>query len=310
MINQDYVELLCGFLINHFRVTDSYEEGVGSAIKYFEFDEPSYFDEMRRVFEYFLDKKNVFPENFVRDIVRSNANWFVSDDQGAYHKLRYIYEDVILQKQEPIDIELAISLYQYQEIASWLKQGNHPDDTTQMISELTLLQDMLLSSGDHDDEPIMEAITNLLIKHGASVCIKDAPDNLQPLFLAVNENYKSITKLLLAHGASVDLRDDSGYTPLIHAVEFGDTEMVRLLATHASFDVLHTPAGHWAYSPLGLAFHKADISLIRVLLECGSDPYHNNYDQGKQDINLLPQDLDFERRQQIAHLVKELAYKH
>jgi HEAT repeat protein len=94
---QDHIDLLSGYLINHFRYR-SYFEGVEDAIKEFDND-PAYFEEMKTVFEYIL-KNQGFEENFLRDVVRSTANYFVSNDTGALKKLQFIYEDTILQEEE------------------------------------------------------------------------------------------------------------------------------------------------------------------------------------------------------------------
>ncbi|MGH1337753.1 MAG: hypothetical protein ACRBFS_16655 [Aureispira sp.] len=100
MDQNDYIELLSGYLINHFRSHNSYEEGVKSAIKELTSD-PKYLKEMRIVFLYFLESKTL-EKDLVKNIVRNNANFFVSNDENALKKLHFIYEDTLLE--EEIDI--------------------------------------------------------------------------------------------------------------------------------------------------------------------------------------------------------------
>lgn len=95
---KDYIDLLSGYLTNHFKPYDSYFEGVEDAILEFNND-PIYFEEMKKVFQFFLKEQN-FEQNLLRDIVRNNANYFVSNDAAALKKLRFIYEDTILQEKD------------------------------------------------------------------------------------------------------------------------------------------------------------------------------------------------------------------
>lgn len=92
MTRQDAIELLEGYLINHFRISD-YEAAVKSAISELDGDS-EYSKEMEAVFFYILNNKN-FEENQLRDIIRGAANWFVTSDNEALKKLQFIYEDTL-----------------------------------------------------------------------------------------------------------------------------------------------------------------------------------------------------------------------
>ena len=50
---KDYIDLLSGYLINHFKPYDSYFDGTKDAIQEFNND-PDYFEEMKEVFQYIL----------------------------------------------------------------------------------------------------------------------------------------------------------------------------------------------------------------------------------------------------------------
>lgn len=95
-IENEYLELISGYLMNHFYEYDSYEEGVESAVEYVNSDS-EYLAEMKAAFEYALESD--FPKNCLRDIVRGYGNYFVSDDKSAKRRLTFIYEDTILQKE-------------------------------------------------------------------------------------------------------------------------------------------------------------------------------------------------------------------
>lgn len=96
MSKKHYIELLEGYLMNHFRPYSTYEEGVESAKKELASDS-EYFEEMKNVFLYFLSSKNL-EKDTVRDIVRRGANYFVSNDENALKKLHFIYEDTLLDE--------------------------------------------------------------------------------------------------------------------------------------------------------------------------------------------------------------------
>jgi hypothetical protein len=98
MYNQDYIDLLSGYLINHFRPYTTYQEGVDSAIRELSGDS-SYLKEMKKVFNYFLHEQTL-EKNFVRKLIRRDGNYSVSTDVAALKRLQFIYEDTISQKEE------------------------------------------------------------------------------------------------------------------------------------------------------------------------------------------------------------------
>lgn len=111
-LTQDSIELLEGFLMNHFRPFSCYFEGVNDTIKEFETD-PDYGKTIKTIFEtvLFSDNKDntnnqssykcyvPLAEGKLTHILRQSANWYVRSDAEALRKLALIYEDTLEEVQ-------------------------------------------------------------------------------------------------------------------------------------------------------------------------------------------------------------------
>lgn len=90
---QDDIELLEGFLINHFRYASDFFDGVNSARAELAVD-ADYENTMKVVFERVLFTSHEDTGKLMK-ILRQSANWFVTSDESAQRKLAAIYEETL-----------------------------------------------------------------------------------------------------------------------------------------------------------------------------------------------------------------------
>lgn len=91
------------------------------------------------------------------------------------------------------------------------------------------------------------------------------------LTLAVNSNAMEIVRYLLNQGAEVDILDDDGLTPLYHAADAGQCDMIRLLCEHGAnkeFSINGRP-----YTVLGSAIYSRHSEAVRTLIDARTSLY-------------------------------------
>jgi ankyrin repeat protein len=131
-------------------------------------------------------------------------------------------------------------------------------------------------SADHNVTPLHSAIVGknknivaLLLKNKAA--IETYNDNgMNALHVAAIINTIEIAKLLLEKGANVNALSKGHLkaTPLYHAVNFGNKEMVQLLITHgAQVDKTNSKG----VLPLSIAAAKGNIEMAKLLLKNGAN---------------------------------------
>ena len=102
------------------------------------------------------------------------------------------------------------------------------------------------------------------------------------------ERENAIDKAIALYG-SVDARDDWGYTPLMHAIDTNDTELVALLlARKADVNV----EGWWGETPLLVAGRTPSLVASRTPLEVISCDFKNSHDKADIVSMLLDRGAD------------------
>lgn len=87
------MELLEGFLMNHFRYAADFYDGVTSARAEL-VDDTDYENTIKTVFEVVLHTNDIAVGKLT-NILRKSANWLVTSDASARRKLMFIYEEVL-----------------------------------------------------------------------------------------------------------------------------------------------------------------------------------------------------------------------
>ena len=97
---------------------------------------------------------------------------------------------------------------------------------------------------------------------------RDADGNT-PLLNAVNKGDTDELRRLVEAGADVNAANDAGVTPLMNAGGMGNKEAVELLIQKGA-NVNHRTSGN--YTPLMQAALVGNTEIVRILLDAGADP--------------------------------------
>src|SRR6266849_3225941 len=97
---------------------------------------------------------------------------------------------------------------------------------------------------------------------------KDSEGNT-PLLSAVNKGDTIEVRRLVEAGADVNAETDSGVTPLMNAAGMGNKEAVELLIQKGA-NVNHRTSGN--FTPLMQAALVGKTEIVKILLDAGADP--------------------------------------
>jgi len=112
-----------------------------------------------------------------------------------------------------------------------------------------------------------EAVTKLLLDHGADVTAEDE-DSVTALIASAANGHEAVAKLLLDHGADVASTDNDGRTALLLAAFGGHEGVAKLLLDHGA-DVASTDCdGRTALLLAAIGGHEG---VAKLLLEHGAD---------------------------------------
>lgn len=112
-------------------------------------------------------------------------------------------------------------------------------------------------------------IATLLATKGADVGVTDCR-GATPLHYAARES-SGVVDLLLKYNVHVDPRDLSGYTPLMSAVSYDNTEAVRaLLKKGASIKSATLPTKYWGFTALDRAAERKQTEIAEMLISYGA----------------------------------------
>ncbi|XP_040901344.1 B-cell lymphoma 3 protein homolog [Toxotes jaculatrix] len=100
-------------------------------------------------------------------------------------------------------------------------------------------------------------------------------EGLSPLHLAVLRGLKDLARMLLDAGADINVMDiKSGHSPLMHAVEGNNTDMVHFLIENGCDVNGQSYSGNTA---LHSACGRGQVDTVRLLLKSGADSSLKNY---------------------------------
>lgn len=77
-------------------------------------------------------------------------------------------------------------------------------------------------------------VINILIDNGADVNAKDKVHGVTPLHVAIFNGRNEVLELLILKGSDVNLATKAGETPLLLALNRGDSEVIKLLRKHGA----------------------------------------------------------------------------
>jgi ankyrin repeat protein len=115
-----------------------------------------------------------------------------------------------------------------------------------------------------------EDIIRILIEAGADVNLKSGAFGQTPLFFAVQNNHVEAVRFLIESGANVDIWDDSGGTPLSHAIVRGHTGIAHLLRQSGAQTLeVEMPADNADIHSLLRRVQENHLNIVRDLIERG-----------------------------------------
>ena len=125
-----------------------------------------------------------------------------------------------------------------------------------------------MTDANFEDSPLAFAtlyrltdIVKLLLKNGAKISSKHPGC---PIILnALAEGDYEIADLLLEYGNDIDILDYKDMTPLLYAIRFGKTEIVKSLISRGADVNIKTPVKHW--QPLGFAIVIGHLDIVKIL---------------------------------------------
>lgn len=145
---------------------------------------------------------------------------------------------------------------------------------------------------------------NRMVKAGADI---NSPDGeTSPLIVASNKSVWTTARELLRIGARIDQRDESGRTPLYHAVENENEGMARLLIQYGANPRI-TPKGKMSALVISLIDENFEIS--RMLAAAGADINDDFHGEPAIDVVKMrgPGDLaEFMQKGSSEKLKKEM----
>ena len=93
-------------------------------------------------------------------------------------------------------------------------------------------------------------------------------DGSTPLLHAAQFGHSDVAQLLLEHGADTDVRDVDGSTPLLHAAQFGHSDVAQLLLGYGADTEVRDKYG---LKPLSYAEERMHQDIVQLLLFHGAN---------------------------------------
>ena len=141
------------------------------------------------------------------------------------------------------------------------------------LYDFYISQTMLMTASSHCRIDLMK----MLIEAGADVNKKTVEKESSLVFAIQSDRERSYicVKTLIDCGADIESKDRIGFTPLLHAIENGRSDIVELLINEgANVNADYTRyRGTQIHSPLTDACSKSNKKMVKMLLEAGADPH-------------------------------------
>ena len=142
----------------------------------------------------------------------------------------------------------------------------------------------------------LEAVRTLLRLGGRKSMTAVAGTSGTPLHQAVKQGFKDIASLLLKEGCPIDVVDGIGASLLHIASQYGQTELIEMLAEQGLDVNIANELDHDGVTPLHMAARFEQIEAVRTLLRLGAGksmtkvagdagtPLHQAASNGRKDI--------------------------
>lgn len=193
-------------------------------------------------------------------------------------------------------------------VQHWIDDGGDASLLIELPSGKKSLLQLLIDAIEEDaDKTTYVEMMQLLIKNGADVNYANDV-SFSPVFSLIDLEKPHLLELILEHGASLNGINDELETPLLRAAKNGSIQIMTVLLKYADQKLINTAGSYFAKTPLGIAFFKADMALIELLLKHHANPYAMD-NEGEKTIQSIPEDLNKQLRTEIEELIEKYTVK-
>ncbi|MBO8170503.1 MAG: ankyrin repeat domain-containing protein [Bacillaceae bacterium] len=155
--------------------------------------------------------------------------------------------------------EQSLSLQIDQSLATWNGMTKSVEPSVQLINGRTLVP-----------ADLIEAAFSFNVEWNAEKQLVTIYTSLETtLFAAAEANDVEKIKVLLSRGANPDAENQQGWTPLMTAIFFQNTDSVRAFIESGASVNIRTEEG---FTPLTWAARYGNTSIVNLLIEAGADP--------------------------------------
>ena len=114
------------------------------------------------------------------------------------------------------------------------------------------------------------SMVSLLVRAGVSPSESEPQRKVTAFHAATTQGHLKVIASLLKSGALINAEDMCGYTPLMVAAYFGQSDAVSMLVRNGG--VLLDHQAHCGLTPLIAAVQSANIKIVDTLLAAGAKP--------------------------------------
>lgn len=114
------------------------------------------------------------------------------------------------------------------------------------------------------------SIVSLLISAGVSPAEPEPQRKVTAFHAAATQGHLKVIAELLKSGSPINAQDMCGYTPLMVAAYFGQSDVVSMLVRNGGALLDHQ--AHCGLTPLMAAVQSGNIKIVEILLTAGAKP--------------------------------------
>ena len=193
--------------------------------------------------------------------------------------------DTVANREKLLELQRQMALLEGSQIMTPTGSSSAPDALdeaeTQKIAQLqTVIRDSpdLINGGPNQTQPLFDAVNQDWVKVAQFLLNNHADVNvlwrgLSPINLAASKGQTDMVHLFLDHGADADDANDNGtqgMTPLDYAARDGNKALAELLLAHRA-DVNRKLKTAPMFTPLHYAAQKGYLAIAELLLANGAD---------------------------------------
>ena len=166
------------------------------------------------------------------------------------------------------DIFNEIKHFNLNKVEEMLINGSDPNQVGDDVFHLRPIHEAILAT---DEGGPFEMIT-LLMKYGANINSKKPElERVTPLLIALFNDLLDVAKFLLDSGADPSISDSEGNSALHWCVDNNNLGFAKKLLAKGAKRTIDRCSAIEGRSALGMAVHRLNVDMVKLLLEAGAD---------------------------------------